>query len=170
MQLKCHKGFTLIEIIIVLLIVAIVATFASLRFTAMDDQREMRLFAEGLKHELQLANQVAQLIPAELGFDSQRPRYQFYRFVSNGDQWVWEVIDDIRLLKPQLLPDKVNISIIQSDPSRLITFEENTQWIPPIQFFSNGEITPFQIIIHQKSDAQANDIIISNLGGEIEIQ
>jgi len=164
-----QQGFTLFEIIIVVLIIGIIATFASLRFTSIDKQREIKIFAESLTKKLQLANRVAQLLPAELGFDTQQSSYQFYQLVLDDDQSAWVIIDFTHLLMPHTFSDQLNLTI-QSDPSRLMSLNENNQWMPPIQFFSNGQITPFQITISAKGDAQAIYTISGNLAGQIILQ
>ena len=169
MRYTHQQGFTLFEIIIVVLIVGIVATFASLRFTSIDEQRGIKIFAESLANQLQLANQVAQLLPDELGFDTQPSSYQFYQLLSNDNQSSWVNIDNIHLLRPRTFPNQLNITI-QSASSELITPNDNSQWIPPIQFFSNGQMTPFQITISAIGDSQAIYTITGNLSGQIELQ
>lgn len=164
-----QQGFTLFEIIIVVLIIGIVATFASLRFTSIDKQREIKIFAQDLTNKLQLANQVAQLLPAELGFDTQQSSYQFYQLILNDNQFSWDIINFTHLLRPRTFSEQINLTI-QSDPSRLMMLNENSQWMPSIQFFSNGQMTPFQITITAKGDSQAIYTISGNLSGQIVLQ
>jgi len=164
-----HRGFTLFEIIIVVLIIGILVTFASLRLTSMDEQREIKIFTENLANQMELASQIAQLLPAELGFDTQQSSYQFYQLVTNDNQSTWEIISYTHLLSPRTFSNQLSVAI-QSDPSRLIIRNEDSQWIPSIQFFSNGQMTPFQITISAKGNPEAIYTISGNFSGQINLQ
>lgn len=159
---KRFSGFTLVELIVVLFIAGLLFSIASLSLTSRSEQREIELFVRQLTQKLQLAGQIALLEPAEIGFSFRSNRYEFFELQSQADQLLWVPLRGLSLLKPQPLISNIQASIRGADNLPLALVES----APPIQFFSNGNLTPFRIVITGPSNAIAYEIV-GNRTGEI---
>lgn len=144
-----QRGFTLIEILVVVFIIGVILGFASLSLggRSLDDRLDQD--ARRLRQVMVMALDEAALTTAEIGF---QPREDGYAFLVRGDAG-WVPIDNPR------------------SPLRVYTFEipaaiEFTQLpqgmpsgdadknMPAMFFFSSGELTPFELILKAEGSAQ----------------
>jgi general secretion pathway protein H len=169
-----NRGFTLVEIMLVLVVIGIMLGLASVAFTpnpAKDLQRE----AQRLQVVLQMAADEAQLQGIEMALaitDPQHPQgrgYQLLRLDNKALQW--QPIDsaeyrfhplnaDISLsvsIDGQLLDDE-----IMQQLRRLQSLQNSAQLQPALLLLSSGEVSPFRIaMLHAQVEQPA---IISSDG------
>jgi type II secretion system protein H len=107
-----HYGFTLIEILIVLLIVSIIATVATLTMRK-DDALQAKLVAQELVKLFPVVQQQAILQPATYGFYYTTDGYEFLQYRTNKvtQQGLWLPIVDDRILGFHHLPKGVRIHL-----------------------------------------------------------
>jgi len=91
-------GFTLIEIMVVIVIIGILVTFVSLSIgnRALDDRMEAE--ARRLEKLMQLAADEAQIQGMELGF---RHTEQGYEFLGIGTEGKWTTLAEVGSLRPR---------------------------------------------------------------------
>jgi type II secretion system protein H len=131
-----EKGFTLIEILIVLLIVGLLAVSVVLRGGS--HHESVKMVTERLRSIFIYAQQQAILQPATIGFDfDPKKGYQFliYRMDADSKRGRWETLTSDSILRLYTLPAKITLGIIP----------ENTH--PAIIFFPNGETSAFKMNI-----------------------
>ena len=105
-------GFTLVEILVVLLVLGLAAGLAYARFESdprHDVEREGRRFAAAIEH----ASSLAQWRNQTLGVSAGGAGYQFWRrdHVADGDRWMPLTDDDV--LAARALPDGVKAAALQ---------------------------------------------------------
>lgn len=132
--MNTSRGFTLIEILIVLVIIGITVGFALISFGDFGESKKILFAAEQLKNMLGVAQQQAILESSTLGLKIDSKSYQILK-LQNLNQW--RPISNKGIFKPYYFP-----------PNTLINLKinsKNTQSSPTIIINSAGEMTPFTI-------------------------
>ncbi|MCH8503059.1 MAG: type II secretion system minor pseudopilin GspH [Ectothiorhodospiraceae bacterium] len=148
-----QRGFTLIEIMVVMVIIGTVVTFGVLSMMV-DDDRELEDEARRLHAVLELAHENALLEARELGLILEPDGYRFTELVN--DEWRGIETSAHSYLRPRTIPDHLRLEIEvdglpgEREPGR----SEDDR--PGIMLLSSGEITPFRIRLserHARGDA-----------------
>ena len=166
-----HGGFTLLELLLVILIIGIILSFAALSIgrgneRAIED--EMRRLA-GL---IELAAQEATLESHELAVQFNGNKYEFLTFEDNK----WERITNDDTFRARTLPKEMLLSVrIEDEPVKLgtETSQETEAVLPRIYLLSSGEITPFQLTLKEasKDSGDGNSYQLNgNVNGKIEMR
>jgi general secretion pathway protein H len=153
-----EKGFTLIEILIVMLIISIVSGVAVLTISN-NQRKQMEMLADKLVNLITLAEEEAMLRPATLGLAFTPQSYQFFRFVEPGtaETTAWQPLET-RNFTRQMLPTNVSISIKVAGQ----TLELNGK--PQIIITASGDVAPFIITIGKMGEKPAYAVINNNAG------
>jgi len=172
--MNSSRGFTLVEILVVIVIIGLMAGMAVLAIGT-DPQRKIKQEAERARTVLQLAADEALMLGREYGLVIQQSGYQVVQFDEQKLQWQETVSP---AFDHYTLPDTVEISL-QSEGSKVDLkqlnqaddekSEENSDTLKPaLLLLSSGEVTPFTL--HFSSDDQANGYRLSSDGlGEIKM-
>lgn len=140
------RGFTLLELLVVILIIGIIVSFASLSI-GQHSSRLVEEEAERLYSLLRLAGEESVLEGGELAAEFQRDGYHFARL--NGADWV--PVEDDRLLRPRQFPPEMQVDLrlegVEADLS-------DTQNPPRILLLSSGEMTPFEFRLSDDEGAE----------------
>ncbi|MCW5588560.1 MAG: type II secretion system minor pseudopilin GspH [Legionellales bacterium] len=144
---KINHGFTLIEMMIVVVILGIIATMAVLAMGNIDSESNMKTAALKLNALMQFAKQYAMLKPQQLGLMIDDHDYQFVAFHPDNANKPWQIISTSPLNGLHVLSDHLTIKILNRDA------------IPPIVFYSTGEITPFTLIIENAKHTMGYKIV-----------
>lgn len=148
-----QRGFTLIEIMVVVVIIGTVITFGVLGMMP-DDDRELENQARRLHTVLELAHENALLEARELGLILEPDGYRFTELVN--DEWRGIDSSPHGYLRPHTMPDHLRLEVEldglpgEREPGR----SEDDR--PGIMLLSSGEITPFRLRIserHARGDA-----------------
>lgn len=150
-------GFTLIEMMMVIVIVGILAS--AIQFTFRGNQSDKQLAKESQRFAglFALASEYGMLNNIELGLYIEEQSYRFLAF--DGEQWV--ELSDAESLVPIELPENMGLSLTLDDlpvePSLLTElqlvlaeqddFKEDEE-LPPqpqVLMLSGGDITPFSV-------------------------
>ncbi len=152
-------GFTLLEILVVIVIIAIVISFASMSF---DTEPEK------LEHEGKRLTALMKLAAEEAIMNSRE-----YRVVFTADSYAfaklaggeWRKFGD-GVFRPRELPGDFSLDLtLGNEPVKLVADNGEKPKNPAaIMFLSSGEITPFELVIKNTS---GKEIAISNQSGII---
>lgn len=166
---KTNSGFTLIEIMIVIFIIGIAATFAVLNLGNITHARRIEEVAKELALLLPAAETQAILQPAVIGVRITDNDYQFFQFVIDNNTRVasWKLIQRDRLLQTRPIAPDVAVTLANQEKSNLIPEEEQATQ-PQLIFLPSGDITPFNIIIGGK-DEPAKYQLVGAANGEIKL-
>jgi len=133
-------GFTLIEILVVVVILAVVSVAVLLSTGAIGGERQLGHEANRFQALLSYACEQAELTGREIGISINREGYRFSRLEHND--WVPIVKDELRARK-WLAGTEVQISR-DNQPVRILdAFPEK----PQLVCFSSGELTAFRLSI-----------------------
>ncbi len=154
-SLNRKNGFTLIEVLIVVLIISIVITFATLNMGQLLQNRKTSAIADQMTATIQLAQQQAILQPAILGMRIDKNSYSFYQWKTQvNEMGQWQRLESDRFLKPQELPSQIKLQLIKPSVAN--------NALPQIIFQSSGDVTPFLIDILK--DNQGQRVFIDDAG------
>jgi general secretion pathway protein H len=140
------NGFTLLELMIVLVIVSILFTFVSFTIRGHSPEESMAEEARRLDRLIQLALEEAVLKNTESGLEFKR---HSYRFLSYEDE-EWRAVSGDRLLRERQLPNEMEIElaieqldVVIGEPSEQNDDERAEEELKPQVFLlSSEEITP----------------------------
>lgn len=157
-SLKRARGFSLIEILAVLVIIGVVSAVAILSMHALDSRSDQGEIAERLAGMIQLASENARLENTQYGLRIEPQHYEFMRFTSAG----WAPVGNDPALAAHDLPDGMTASVRVQNPIRIpapasaaaaATSTANAAGpgnadqalTPQIAILSTGEMTPFTL-------------------------
>ena len=135
-------GFTLLEVLVVLTILAVLTGTVMLAFTGADQEQNLRGAAERLAMRIELARQHALTRNREWGIYVEADTYHFAEF--DPEQSIWVKQTGRPFDRPDL-PALVSLSLDLEEFDSL-PFDENDD-LPQILIFSSGEITPFRLLL-----------------------
>lgn len=137
------KGFTLIEVLVVMVIVSIVTTVALLSL-GRNQTKDMQALVAGLTQSLSLAQEQAMLAPAKLGLSVNAQGWQFWVYQGQPHaQWQPEASEG---LGSRALPDHWVMRLRVLNPLQGKTQDGE----PPIIITSDGDMTPFVITLSER--------------------
>ena len=136
-----QNGFTLIEILVVLVIIGLMATLAVFTMGGSSQQRELEVEVQDLYLRMQVVSEQAVLNNLEAGLVIDTDSYQFLVF--DDEAQAWEISPE-RLFQAHTLPPWLSVdAVVTSDAPRLTN--DNKKLRPNVVFFSSGESTAFDI-------------------------
>lgn len=138
------RGFTLIEIMVVMVVVGLLAVIAVVNLGGGAKQRELENAARELFLLMQTASEQAVLNNRELGVVLDDDTYRFLAY--NDIKREWEPQRE-RLFKQRRLPDWLAMTYTVEDdlPTLPGTKSDEDKPRPDVVFFSSGETTPFEL-------------------------
>jgi len=135
------QGFTLLELLIVLVILGITVSFTVLSFGLKNPQDELKEHGERIAALVQLASEESILLGTELALQFNNDGYAFLNL--KGDHWL-EIKND-QIFRQRAVPEHIAIDVSV----------EGASIGERIYFFSSGEISPFILTLNsQDTDAR----------------
>ena len=159
-----HSGFTLIEILVVLIIVGLLASLAVFNMAGSSQQRELEANVRELYLLMQTASEQAVLNNLELGLLLEDDGYRFVAFQDESGEWK---PSGERMFSKRTLPEWLTLTeYVESDAPRLATAEDKLR--PNVVFFSSGETTPFEIEFTRGRNTESMHVLASDGVSELE--
>lgn len=158
-----QTGFTLVEIIVVITIIAIITSFLILRTGTVRFERKVTVFAEQLQSFIQVCQQQAILQPAVIGIVIQTDAYQAYYF-SNERELRWRPLaEHDSFWQSRSVPNDIFLRVTSSAPmnASMVT--------PKVVIQSSGDFTPFTIDVGYSGEA-AHYRLVGSEAGELSLQ
>lgn len=148
-----RNGFTLIEILIVIVIIGITMGFALVAFGDFGADKRILFSAEQLLNNLKTVQQQAILESSTLGLRINQESYQIVKYQDD-----WHVVSNKGIYKVFFFPKNTKI-ILQTNTQN----QSNT---PAIVINASGDITPFTLQMGTK-DNPAIATITANYNGSL---
>lgn len=130
-----NRGFTLIEILIVIVILGITVGFALIAYGDFGESKRIQFAAEQLANTIRLAQQQAILESSTMGLRVDSSSYQILKL---QDATEWSAVSNKGIFKINYFPKNTVIT--------LKTKNKPVQGVPVIIIHSSGDITPFTMV------------------------
>lgn len=165
-----RAGFTLIEVLVVLVIVAVLASMVVVSATGQD--RVLRLEAEArrLGGLIELALDEAMIDGGMLGLELREARYRFLRFDYDSREWL--PLESSRFAEHELVEDAV-LEQLEPPKQRRATYARvgSVEILrPDILLLSSGEQTPFHLELRAGWDERIGYALRGEAFGAVEIE
>lgn len=156
--MKRHTGFTLIEIMVVIVIVAVLVGAATLSFAPVGDKL-LKENVDRFAALISLAQDEAIIQSAELSIEITPKGYSFYQNLDNS----WVALEE-KPFTAREFPSEINTKLYLD--GILIDLEDREDSKPQIVLLSSGEMTPFAYTLQFKNESTM-ELKVSAIG-EIE--
>lgn len=143
------RGFTLIEILVVIIILGLLASVAVFSLGGSTQRRELDQHARDLLLVLQVAGERAILDNAEIGVGIADNRVSFMRYTPA--EQAWSLLNERPFRERTWASDFAIELETEDDPPRMPTSEDAVER-PDLVFFSSGETTPFRVTMSLETD------------------
>jgi general secretion pathway protein H len=173
------SGFTLIEILVVVTVMAIIVSIALLSLGVLRDDRQLRREAQRIDSLLEAAQDEAVMQGREFGLELMLESYRFVEYDPYELRWLELQTDDI--FRYRKLPDGLEFDLLLEDKIILLDLDarqleeddsdsrkSGESYAPHIMIFSSGESTPFQLRIMNRSLEQTV-ILEGDVLGQIDV-
>jgi len=168
---NCNAGFSLLELLVVIVIIGIAVSFVTLAFG--DNQAErMSHKSQQLVALIQLAKEQAIFNSQELGLLFTKDSYSFYKMSSAVNKekeeiTVWQSIEDDKILTKRTLPDGLEYELYLEGIRVTFAASKLKDVTPHVFILSDGSVSPFELKLTDKSDHMYKTVMAEN--GKYEI-
>jgi general secretion pathway protein H len=145
-SLSRTRGFTLLEVLVVVIIIGVVISFAVLSINS--DDKTLEEEARRLQALINLTGQEAVLQSKELALQFNEDGYEFLAY--DGEKW--HAIADDEILRPRTLPDNVTMDYEPEGQKLTLKGMDDEAKPPRIYFLSSGEMTPFRLTVRRRGE------------------
>jgi len=180
-------GFTLVEILVVVVIIGVISAGAVLAVSVVGQDRELEKETERLVGLLNYAKEQAELQTRELGVECTEHSYNFLAF--DPRRGLWDDIPEDDALRNRELPDGLELGLVVE--GRPVTLNKPKQKNktkdknkkdkddkeglkqaqtrrPDLMIYSNGDLTPFELsLLRQGTDRKAT--LMADEQGRIDV-
>jgi general secretion pathway protein H len=162
---RLQRAFTLIEMLVVLVIMAIITTIAVLVFSGQANARELYTAGQELVNMTKAASAQSVITQKTLGVRFNKHGYQLYKRVFNyPEPGAWTLIKDSALSRKNAFHSGVLVTIQYKNPNDPAKKSKNPQLI----FYPNGLVSP---LVFQITNQHSKPIYLLKilLGGETQL-
>lgn len=176
-----QRGFTLLEVLLVVALAAMVSVGIVLNVDLADDSRKLEREAERFMAVIELVSEQALMEGVEYGFQIEENRYQFY-YLDDADQW--QPVPEDRLMRPYQVPEPYQLELTLDDLpwqeeqrltesgglfEELEIGEDEERFEPQVMLFSSGELTPFALSWAADALTEPAWIVTGKMHGMVEL-
>ncbi len=155
-RIELHSGFTLLELLVVLVVVGVMVSMAILSFGVLGRDRQAEDESRRFWAVLQQAREEAELQAEDIGIYLSATAYEYLRFDTRRNEW--QLIESDELFATREIPEGLRFRLRLE--SREVVLkptlpdrgdkDENDRAPPHILVLSSGEVMPFELEIERE--------------------
>jgi general secretion pathway protein H len=165
-RLAAARGFTLIEILVVVLIIGVMSAGMILSVTLTGRDRELEKESDRLLALINYAREQAELQTREYGVIFQDDNYEFVSY--DVHRQIWRSIFEDDTLKLRRLPYGLNVKL--KVETRLVVLkkpQDAKDKTPQVMIFSSGDLTQFEVTLEREGGIRSITIDQDDKTGEV---
>ena len=169
MKYKYSKGFTLIEILVVMVLLGLLSGVAVFILGSGKLQRELDIESHRLHTLLRMASEEAILSNTEIGFVIDDDHYEFLEYDDEKQTWA---SSSVSVLKSRDLPEWLAPEFQREGRAKILgkdSSDAKESKKPDMMLLSSGEVTPFSITLRVQNNEEGGFIISSDGLEEIKL-
>jgi len=173
-------GFTLIEVLVVVVIIGIISAITVLAVGNLGDDRELQTEARRMTSLIEMASDEATLQGRDFGLELLQGGYRFVEYDPVTGQWSEVVGDD--LMRPRTLAEETEFELFLEDRRVLLDIDAadtaredddngrdlSDDYLPHVLILSSGDITPFDLVIIRNTD-RSSVALSASVSGELKV-
>ena len=164
------SGFTLLEVLVVVLIIGIIASMAAVSTRVLGGDHEMDQEAKRLVAVLTQAREDAMLEGRDVGLRIDPRGYDFMRYDGRVEQW--DLVIEDPLLRERAFPDGLEAALwLESRPVKLqprVAPTERDRPQPQVLLMASGDLVPFEVRLERAGTREVR-AIIGSVDGKLQI-
>ncbi len=143
---RTRRGFTLIEIMVVVVIIAVMTTVAILSIGVLGTDRELDDEGDRFTDVIAAASQQAELEGRDYGIHFGIGHYEVLAF--SEDRQIWEALPDDRLYDGHELPDGLTTTLEMEGRQVPLGLEKpDAPPTPQLILFASGDASPYHLVL-----------------------
>jgi general secretion pathway protein H len=152
---RAQPGFTLLEILVVIVIIGVMVSMATLSIGVLGADREVKEEAERFWAVLRQAREEAELQAIDVAIFVGQTDYEFLRFDTRRNEWT-PIVED-KLYAQRTLPEGLRFRLWLENREIVLKpglpdrskKDESQKWPPQITVLSSGDVVPFEMHIER---------------------
>lgn len=156
MRTASHAGFTLFELIVVLVIVGLILTQVTLSLPTSDTQQRARREAQRLVALLGLAREDAIVRDLMMGFAAEQRKYRFYGLSEDG----WSRVQGDGVFRERRVPDDLGVELTVGAAGEEHDGGDEEEDGPRVLFYPSGEQSGFELRVTGAADGERVEQLI----------
>ena len=166
-RLAAARGFTLIEIMVVVLIIGVMSAGLLLSVSLTGRDRELEKESDRLLALINYAREQAELQTREYGIIFQDDNYEFVSYDVHRQVWRTVFEDDALVLRR--LPYGLNVKLkVETRPVVLKKPADAKDKTPQVMIFSSGDLTQFEVTVEREGGVRSVTIAQDDKGNVME--
>jgi general secretion pathway protein H len=169
------NGFTLLELLVVLVIIGVMVAMVSLSFGVLGGDREAKEETQRFWQVVRQAREEAELQSIDLAIFVGSGEYEFLRFDARRNEWQ-PIVDD-QLYAQRTLPEGLRFRLWMEGRELVLKHglpdrskkDEHQKWPPQVTVLSSGDVVPFELQLEREA-APALFRVTSLADGDLRVE
>ncbi|HTP38241.1 MAG TPA: type II secretion system minor pseudopilin GspH [Steroidobacteraceae bacterium] len=152
MPVRSARGFTLVELLVVIVIIGVLTSGAIIAFGTGKSDTQLENERDRLSAIIDYVRERGELQTVEYGLYCTKTGYQVVRYNPRQSLWMKDPNDD--LLKPRTLPAGLGLQIVIEGRAIVLDAKAKPELTPQVLLYSNGDTNSFSLTMLRAATGQ----------------